>query len=789
MNEAKDTENQVVEENIDSEEKEQTVASGNEVHDEETVDNKDAETTSSGKTEKSAGKEEDETDAEDQAADQSTDEKAPEEQAQTVSEEKPAKETAAAENETKEEAQSEEAEDNTTEAASAKEQVSTEEDKKDTEAADQSTDEKASEEKAQTVSEEKPVKETASAENETKEEAQSEEAEDNATEAAPAKEQVSTGEDKKEDEASDQGSVDETDAKDIETAAEEEEEDLDVPEELTYYQEIVQKGLDITESSEWQYASLEFDNLRHKWGEGPDASEEHTEIYNKLNDRFQKSLEIFNERKSKHYDEVNRQKLKNLERKKNLLERLEKIIEDKKWHAYNEVKGIQKRWDNIKMLPSGESQQLVSRYKQLLDIFEENRVEYLVKRKQKEEDNLQVKLLILDKMELILKEIDENVNDWKAIDKEYQELLREWKKVGRVPREKSGELWQRYKAVRSNYIDKKLEFNDDYRNQVEGNIDKKIALCKQAEALLEKEDLASSARTINKLHKRWKETGPVPREKAEELWDRFKTASDTFNKKKSENIELLRDQEKENYEEKLELCAKAEAIQDTDDWKGGTKAMQDLMETWKEIGPVPRRKTRKIWKRFKKAMDVFYQRKRDHFKDIRAEQKENLKKKRALIDEIKALGDLEDAQEAVNKAKPLQAEFAKIGFVPLKHKNKIYKHYREACDVVYQRARAERSQGKKYIGPNSNLDAEERKAIKKKGGELSKLKKECNNLKDMILKYQDSKTFIKPNKKGMKLREEIQSKIDEAEKQLDKKLDKIDDIQQQIEDIKNGDEE
>ena len=723
MNEAKDTENQVVEENIDSEEKEHTVASGNEVHDEETVDNKDAETTSSGKTEKSAGKEEDETDAEDQAADQSTDEKAPEEQAQTVSEEKPAKEAAAAENETKEETKSEEAE-------------------------------------------------------------------DNATEAAPAKEQVSTEEDKKEDEASsDQGSVDETDAKDIETAAEEEEEDLDVPEELTYYQEIVQKGLDITESSEWQYASLEFDNLRHKWGEGPDASEEHTEIYNKLNDRFQKSLEIFNERKSKHYDEVNRQKLKNLERKKNLLERLEKIIEDKKWHAYNEVKGIQKRWDNIKMLPSGESQQLVSRYKQLLDIFEENRVEYLVKRKQKEEDNLQVKLLILDKMELILKEIDENVNDWKAIDKEYQELLREWKKVGRVPREKSGELWQRYKAVRSNYIDKKLEFNDDYRNQVEGNIDKKIALCKQAEALLEKEDLASSARTINKLHKRWKETGPVPREKAEELWDRFKTASDTFNKKKSENIELLRDQEKENYEEKLELCAKAEAIQDTDDWKGGTKAMQDLMETWKEIGPVPRRKTRKIWKRFKKAMDVFYQRKRDHFKDIRAEQKENLKKKRALIDEIKALGDLEDAQEAVNKAKPLQAEFAKIGFVPLKHKNKIYKHYREACDVVYQRARAERSQGKKYIGPNSNLDAEERKAIKKKGGELSKLKKECNNLKDMILKYQDSKTFIKPNKKGMKLREEIQSKIDEAEKQLDKKLDKIDDIQQQIEDIKNGDEE
>ena len=752
MNEAKEIENQVVDQNIDSEKNGNTEASEEIVNNEETK-------TSDVKPEVSSTSNEETTDKAEEEKDQTESENDVSEVDENVTE--------ASEEQTVTESK-EETETNEASAADTKEEEESEKEEESTVANGEETE--ISDEE---VSAEETVAESEDTETESEATEESEQAEDT--------EEIA--------------STEETDETETETAEEsvetepEPEEELDVPESLEHYQEIVGKGKEVAESSEWQYASLEFDNLRHKWSEGPEVEEDDEEIYKKLNDRFQQSLELFNERKSRHYDEMNRQKLKNLEHKKNLLERLEKIIDNKKWHAYNEIKGIQKRWDNIRMLPPGEGDKLESRYKQLQQIFEENRVEYLVQRKQKEEDNLQVKLLILDKMELIFKNIDDKVDDWGGVEKEYQELLREWKKVGRVPREKSGELWQRYKAVRSGYIEKKLEYNEDYRKQVESNIKKKVKLCEEAEALLEDEDLASAARTINKLHKRWKETGPVPREKAEDLWNRFKSASDAFNKEKSDNIELLRTQEKENYESKLELCAKAESIQDTDDWKGGTKAMQDLMETWKEIGPVPRRKTRKIWKRFKKAMDVFYQRKRDFYKELRIEQRENLKKKRAIIDKIRALGEMENAQEAVKEAKPLQAEFAKIGYVPLKHKNKIYKHYREACDVVYQRARAERSQGLVPGGRNSNLDPESRKAIKRKSTELVKLRKQCNELKDTILKYQDSKTFFKPNKKGMKLREEIQAKIDGAEKQLEDKLDKIDELSQEIETIKQNDDE
>jgi len=750
MNEAKEIENQVVDQNIDSEKNGNTEASEEIVNNEETK-------TSDVKPEVSSTSNEETTDKAEEEKDQTESENDVSEVDENVTE--------ASEEQTVTESK-EETETNEASAADTKEEEESEKEEESTVANGEETE--ISDEE---VSAEETVAESEDTETESEATEESEQAEDT--------EEIASTEETDETETAEES---------VETEPEPEEE-LDVPESLEHYQEIVGKGKEVAESSEWQYASLEFDNLRHKWSEGPEVEEDDEEIYKKLNDRFQQSLELFNERKSRHYDEMNRQKLKNLEHKKNLLERLEKIIDNKKWHAYNEIKGIQKRWDNIRMLPPGEGDKLESRYKQLQQIFEENRVEYLVQRKQKEEDNLQVKLLILDKMELIFKNIDDKVDDWGGVEKEYQELLREWKKVGRVPREKSGELWQRYKAVRSGYIEKKLEYNEDYRKQVESNIKKKVKLCEEAEALLEDEDLASAARTINKLHKRWKETGPVPREKAEDLWNRFKSASDAFNKEKSDNIELLRTQEKENYESKLELCAKAESIQDTDDWKGGTKAMQDLMETWKEIGPVPRRKTRKIWKRFKKAMDVFYQRKRDFYKELRIEQRENLKKKRAIIDKIRALGEMENAQEAVKEAKPLQAEFAKIGYVPLKHKNKIYKHYREACDVVYQRARAERSQGLVPGGRNSNLDPESRKAIKRKSTELVKLRKQCNELKDTILKYQDSKTFFKPNKKGMKLREEIQAKIDGAEKQLEDKLDKIDELSQEIETIKQNDDE
>ncbi len=560
--------------------------------------------------------------------------------------------------------------------------------------------------------------------------------------------------------------------------------DFEVPEELAAYVGIVEKAHSLLHGADIQYANMEFDNLRRKWSEGPEVDEEQQEIYNKLNDSFNALQKEFQDRKSAHYNEIHQKKLKNLERKNELLNRLKSVIEQKKWHAINEVQGIQKRWENIRLVDSQDAEPLNRQYNALVDEFEKNRVEYLVARKEKEEQNLTMKLTILDKIQSLLNNVDENFSDWTSLDREYNELLREWKKVGRVPREKASEAWQRYKDLRSGYYDKKLTFDSSYRNEVESRYARKQNLVKEAQALVEAEDLAQAARAINKLHKRWKDVGALPKDQSEELWTQFKTATDAFNERKAENIELLRDQENENYDAKVKLCEEAESIKDTDNWKEGTHRMQQLMDQWKAIGPVPRRKTRKIWRRFKKAMDEFYDRKREFFKEERQRQKENLKQKREIIEQIFKLGELEDPLEARESVKPLQKAFSDIGFVPIKQKNKIYKQYREACDVVYQRARAaERGES---LEKNAVLSSDDRRELRDKQNMFNKLRKECEKLNELILSYSDSQTFIRPNKQGLLLRNEIQGKIDKAKEELETKQEKLEDLRQEIDEIRNG---
>ena len=561
--------------------------------------------------------------------------------------------------------------------------------------------------------------------------------------------------------------------------------DFEVPEELAVYHEIVAKGYSLLHGSDIQYANMEFDNLRRKWSEGPDVDEEHEETYKKLNELFNGQQKEFQDRKSAHYSEIHQKKIKNLERKNDLLNRLKSVIEQKKWHALNEVQGIQKRWENIRLVDSQEAEPLNRQYNALIEEFEKNRVEYLVARKEKEEQNLTMKLTILDKIGNLLNQIDEDFSDWKTLDKDYNELLREWKKVGRVPREKASEAWQRYKDLRSTYYDKKLSYDTSYRNEVESRYARKQELVKEAQSLVDAKDLAQAARSINKLHKRWKDVGALPKEQSEELWTQFKAATDAFNERKAENIDLLRDQENENYETKVKLCEEAESIKDTDNWKEGTRQMQHLMEQWKQVGPVPRRKTRKIWRRFKKAMDEFYDRKRDYFKEERQRQKENLKKKREIIDQIFKLGDHEDPLEARELVKPLQKAFSEIGFVPIKQKNKIYKQYREACDVVYQRARSA-EHGGPIISKQAVLSQDDRRELRDKQNQFNKLRKECDKLNELILSYSDSQTFIRPNKQGLKLRNEIQAKIDKAKEELESKQEKVEELRQEIDEIRNG---
>ena len=596
------------------------------------------------------------------------------------------------------------------------------------------------------------------------------------------------------DEASEEAEAVEKDLESEETASTSEDEESTVSEEseeqkedsedsIEYYKNILEKADSLSKQDDWPYVTMELDNLSRKWGEGPDLD---TDEVGKLYQKFTSKVDEFEERKKEHYEKLNKQRKENLERKKKLLSKLNEIVDSEEWTATGKVGSLKNKWGSVGPLPKGEGEDLDEKFDRLISTFNDHKVDRLVQKRQKEEDNLMIKLIVLDKMENVAGSIDESTTDWKKIDDDFEDLTKQWKKIGRVPKEKSNEVWQRYKSAQDAYYDKKYKFDKKHRSKVDKFRDKKENIIEEAEALLEKDDLASAARKINKLHRRWKKVGNLPQRLEDKLWDRFKAATDAFNEKKSKNTDKLHEQEEEHYREKLELIEEAESIKETTDWDKGHKKMQSLMDKWKAVGPVPRKKSNKIWKKFKGAMDVFYDRRREHFKEVKEERKDNLEEKKEILDELKALGQHEDPIEAVNIAKKLQSKFKDAGYVPIKKKNKIWKQYREACDVIYDRFRAAKS-GDKFDQElaKADLDSDDRSKIQSMRKEYKKIKKEVRQLEEEVIKFQETKTYFKPSKKGSSLLDEVEQKIENAEEKLQDKQEKLDSITREMEEIKD----
>ncbi|WP_103664048.1 DUF349 domain-containing protein [Gracilimonas amylolytica] len=558
-----------------------------------------------------------------------------------------------------------------------------------------------------------------------------------------------------------------------------------------FYSDIVDRAKELVEQTDWAFVTTELANMAQNITEGPESASEKVKS---MIGEFEELRENFEEKKRAHYEELNRKKEENLARKKELLKSLSDIVNEENWTATKEVGKIKGQWESIKLLPQGEVETLDERFKELMDEFEDHKVDRLVKKLQKEEENLELKLLLLDKMDALVKKLEDESPDFEELEDEFNKLISQWRKVGRVPSDKNQPLWDRFNKVQDTFNEIRFKVDKKYREVIEKALEKKKKLVKEAEALVDQENIAKAARKVNKLHKAWKKAGNLPQKDENEMWEKFKAATDKFNEVKSDNLDLLREQEEENLEKKFKLIEKANEVKETDDFDKGHQTMQSLMGQWKKIGPVPRKKSSKIWKQFKGAMDEFYDRRREAFKGQRKDQKENLAKKEEILEKLRELGEHEDPALAVQEAKELQQQFKDIGYVPIKMKNKIWKQYREACDVIYDRYRALGSDlGMEKKLANQGIDPDTRKDIIKFQKERDKLKKDVSRLESEMIQYQEAKTYFKPTNRGNALLDEIQEKIDKADKAIEEKQDRIIELKKEIDQLKrsadDGDDE
>jgi len=272
---------------------------------------------------------------------------------------------------------------------------------------------------------------------------------------------------------------------------------------------------------------------------------------------------------------------------------------------------------------------------------------------------------------------------------------------------------------------------------------------------------------INDLFKIWKTIGFAPKKVNNEVWNRFRGALDTFFSNKKEFFRKYKDQQKENYNEKLNLCLQAEALKDSEDWRGTTDALINLQNEWKKIGPVPTKFSDKIWKRFRQACDHFFNRKSTHFANIGNHQNQNLKEKKELIEEIKNHNYSDDNKENLEILKGFQRKWMEIGHVPIKHKDKMQGEFRKTIDNQFdilnisQKAKSTLSFRTKIENIKNTKNADN--IIQK---ERIFLTNKIKNLEADIQVLENNIGFFASSKKADILKAEFEEKIDKARNEI-----------------------
>jgi len=325
------------------------------------------------------------------------------------------------------------------------------------------------------------------------------------------------------------------------------------------------------------------------------------------------------------------------------------------------------------------------RFKAAFDIYRERKNKY-------NEEQEKIKLENLAKKQQIIEELKILINSEETLKKTYDDfkvLQEKWKEIGQVPHADNNTLWQNYHFLIEKFFDK-VKINKELKDlDLRKNMETKIQLCEKAEELLIEPSIIVSFKKLQEYHDEWKETGPVPLDKKDEIWERFKTASDQINHRRHEFYETQHKQEENNLIAKTALCEKAEQILSTEcsslnEWQNATNELNDLLKIWKTVGQAPKKQNNEIWARFKTYLDSFFANKNEFFGKVKDEQQNNYNLKVELCLQAEAIKDSNDWKYATNELLNLQKQWKEIGPVPRKQQDKIWIRFRASCDEFFK---------------------------------------------------------------------------------------------------------
>ena len=530
----------------------------------------------------------------------------------------------------------------------------------------------------------------------------------------------------------------------------------------------------------------EYEEKKAKFIAGGGLEQDFKPVEDPVDKQMEALYEKYKSLKSDFNKQLEEEKEVNLKAKEEVLEEFRLLMEGQEGFdsTFRKFKQLQKRWFDIGIVPKQNVRDLWNSYNFFVDKFndyvrinKELRVLDLKK-------NLDLKLKLCEKAEELVNE--KNISNAFRILQKYHA---QWREIGPVPREDKDAIWERFKAATSVINKAHQQFQSELKNSLVENLEKKKGLCEKAEAIvaLDPDTHKEWVRKTNELlaiQKEWKTIGYAPKKENNQIYARFRRACDTFFDRKAAFYAKSFEHQKENLEKKQEIVEQAEALSESKEWKNTTDKLIELQKQWKEIGPVPRKESDKLWKRFRSACDKFFNAKADFFGGKNESYEENLKEKQALIKEMNDFHPPESRSELYSALEEFQSRYNEIGFVPVEVKDKIREDFKKAVNDIIDKTDASEEE-KNLLRYRIRITAilHSPRADNKINFERDKLTNKLHQLRSDISVWENNIGFFKQTESSEDTLSEFNDKLEDARSridQLEQKLRILDELEDSI---------
>ena len=541
--------------------------------------------------------------------------------------------------------------------------------------------------------------------------------------------------------------------------------------------------IDYLKQTFYKLHKSEQDTARKNFIEQGGNPEDFTPAPDPLEAKFKEIMSSIKEKRSAMAAEQEQEKEENLQKKLEILEKMKALTENTEdtGKIYNEFKQLQQKWNEIKQIPVGKINELWKTYQLYTEKFYD-----MVKlnnefREYDFKKNLEQKTYLCEAAEKLAEEPDV-VSAFHQL----QKLHQEFRSIGPVAKELRESIWARFKAASSAVNRRHQQHFEALKEKEQNNLDQKTVICEIVESMEYDTfktfaDWEDKTQEILALQAKWKTIGYAPQKMNVKIFERFRAACDEFFKRKAAFFKSVKESMAENLEKKKALCEKAEALKDSTDWKETAEILTKLQKEWKNIGPVAKKHSDAVWKRFIGACDYFFAQKNKATSSQRSVEFENMAKKEEIIKQLAALDASGTTDETTSEqTRALMKEWNSIGHVPFKEKDRLYNEFHGLIDKLFDKLNISASE-KKLSNFKSGLN---------KGDNLyrdrEKLVRTYEGLKNDIQTYENNLGFLSSaSKKGNTLVTEITRKIERLKGEMELVLKKIQAIDEKLVSFQN----